>query len=51
MMNGRLRIRSLLGIDESTANLGQVFEGERYPTSTDQRDCINSISLRLMPQR
>jgi peptide-methionine (R)-S-oxide reductase len=24
-----------------------VFEGEGYPTPTDQRYCINSISLRL----
>ncbi|WP_165688068.1 peptide-methionine (R)-S-oxide reductase, partial [Mycobacteroides abscessus] len=27
-----------------------VFEGEGYPTPTDQRYCINSISLRLAPQ-
>jgi len=27
---------------------GHVFEGEGYPTPTDQRYCINSISLRLV---
>jgi peptide-methionine (R)-S-oxide reductase len=26
-----------------------VFSGEGYPTPTDQRYCINSISLKLVP--
>jgi len=29
------------------SHLGHVFEGEGYETPTDQRYCINSISLRL----
>lgn len=29
------------------SHLGHVFEGEGYPTPTDQRYCINSICLRL----
>ena len=31
------------------SHLGHVCEGEGYPTPTDKRYCINSISLRLHP--
>ncbi|QGN32890.1 peptide-methionine (R)-S-oxide reductase MsrB [Microlunatus sp. Gsoil 973] len=31
------------------SHLGHVFEGEGYPTPTDLRYCINSISLTLEP--
>jgi len=31
------------------SHLGHVFHGEGYPTPTDDRYCINSISLRLEP--
>jgi peptide-methionine (R)-S-oxide reductase len=31
------------------SHLGHVFSGEGYPTPTDQRYCINSVSLRLTP--
>ena len=31
------------------SHLGHVFEGEGYSNPTDQRWCINSVSLRLVP--
>ncbi|MEU4576502.1 peptide-methionine (R)-S-oxide reductase MsrB [Nonomuraea sp. ATR24] len=31
------------------SHLGHVFRGEGYPTPTDERYCINSVSLRLDP--
>ena len=32
------------------SHLGHVFEGEGYGNPTDQRFCINSVSLRLVPK-
>jgi peptide-methionine (R)-S-oxide reductase len=32
------------------SHLGHVFDGEGYPTPTDPRYCINSVSLKLVPR-
>ena len=45
---GMKRIEVLCGSCHS--HLGHVFEGEGYATPTDQRYCINSISLTLVPK-
>lgn len=43
------RVRSEVLCAHCDSHLGHYFSGEGYPTPIDQRYCIDSIALRLVP--
>lgn len=42
-------VRIEVTCSKCSGHLGHVFEGEGYPTPTDQRYCINGAGLRFLP--
>lgn len=43
-------IREEMRCSNCNGHLGHVFKGEGYKTPTDERHCVNSVSIKFNPQ-
>lgn len=46
---GGKRIRKTNLCIQSCSHMGHIFKGERFNTPTNERHCVNSVSIQFQP--